>query len=306
MAVELQHRRHHHRIRHAVMRIVDSTNRMREGVDRTEPLLEGRGTHGRRRHHVGAGLDVGAVVIGARQELLDQPHAFERDALAHGVVEGRGIGFEAMRERVHASAGRDHFRHADGQFRVADDDARQEFRMEDDLLHMGFGIGDDRSTSDFRAGTGGGRYGHDRRDGIGIRTRPPVTDILEIPDRPRLASHEGNALAKIEARAAAKGDNAVMAAVIVGLDSGFEVLLVRVRVDIGEQGTAEAGLFKDVERRLRDPHGCETPIGDQQRLLHAERLAGVRQFLDPATSHRDGGGIAPIGDDVHFVTFFRW
>lgn len=53
-------------------------------------------------------------------------------------------------------------------------------------------------------------------------------------------------------------------------------------------------------------HIGKAAIRDEKRLLDAERLAGFRQFLDPATAKLDGGGIAPVGDDIHFVTFFRW
>ena len=47
---------------------------------------------------------------------------------------------------------------------------------------------------------------------LGIGARPPVADILEIPHRPRLPGHEGDDLADVERRAAAEGDDAVMAA----------------------------------------------------------------------------------------------
>ena len=58
LAVEREHVRHEHRIGEPVMRVVERADRMRERVDRAEPLLE-RGRAGRRRrHHVGARLDV--------------------------------------------------------------------------------------------------------------------------------------------------------------------------------------------------------------------------------------------------------
>ena len=53
-----------------------------------------------------------------------------------------------------------------------------------------------------------------------IGARPPVADVLEIPHRPGLPGHEGDQLADIERRAAAEGDDAVMAAALEGRDAG--------------------------------------------------------------------------------------
>ena len=47
---------------------------------------------------------------------------------------------------------------------------------------------------------------------FGVGARPPVADVLEVPQRSRLPRHEGDELADIERRAAAEGDDAVMAA----------------------------------------------------------------------------------------------
>lgn len=73
-------------------------------------------------------------------------------------VKARGaIGFQAMGEGIHAGAGSDFRRHADGQGRVTDDHPWHHFRMEDDALGVGTLIDDHRRTPDFRAGAGGGR-----------------------------------------------------------------------------------------------------------------------------------------------------
>ena len=58
---------------------------------------------------------------------------------------------------------------------------------------------------------------------VRVGARPPVADILEVPHRPGLAGHEGDDLAGIERRAAAEGDDAVMAAGLQGLEAGIDV-----------------------------------------------------------------------------------
>jgi hypothetical protein len=85
LSVEGQHIGREYRIRKAVMGVVERADRVREGVDRTEPLLE-RGRAGeRRRHHVGARLEIAAVRDRAREILFHQPGAFERDAVRERV-----------------------------------------------------------------------------------------------------------------------------------------------------------------------------------------------------------------------------
>ena len=85
-------------------------------------------------------------------------------------------------------------------------------------------------------------------DGIGAGV--PVVDILQIPDRQvlPLMRHEGDHLAKVEGRAAAEADHPVMAAGEVDRDPGGHVRLVRVRVDVGEDGAAHAGLVQHIQR----------------------------------------------------------
>lgn len=99
-----------------------------------------------------------------------------------------------------------------------------------------------------------------------------------------------------------------MAAVLEGPDAGFEVLLVRVWIDIGKDRPAETGIFEDIERSLGDCHRGKATVGDEQRLLDAEAFTGVGQFRDAAPAELDRCRIAPVCGDVaaHAVTFFRW
>ncbi len=108
----------------------------------------------------------------------------------------------------------------------------------------------------------------------------------------RLAGHEGNAFAEIKARAAAKGDDAVMTAILEGLDAGIKIdFSFGLRIDIGEHRPAKAGGVENIERILGDRHRRQATVGDQQRLLHAERLAVIGEFLDapgPELDRRSG------------------
>ena len=69
-AVELEDGGHTNSVGGAVMSMVHGAERMAEGVDGAEAFLKGGGAHGGGAHHVGAGFDIGAVLVGA-QEVVD-------------------------------------------------------------------------------------------------------------------------------------------------------------------------------------------------------------------------------------------
>ena len=211
-----------------------------------------------------------------------------------------------MREGIQPGAGGDRPWHADGQFRVGDDDRGQHLGVKDDLLHMGFRVGDDAGAPHLGPGAGSGGDGDDRGNARRIGPRPPVADILVIPDGPGLARHEGDHLAKVEARTAAEGDDPVMPARLVDLQPGGKVLLVRVRVDIGEDRAAKPGGLHDIQRRGGDRQVAQAPVGDQQRALHAGLCAGLGQFCNAACAEFDRGRVGPVSGETHLVTFLRW
>ena len=109
-------------------------------------------------------------------------------------------------------------------------------------------VSDDAGTPDLGPGACGRRHRDDRGDGVSICTGPPVADILEIPDRPGLASHESHHLPKVETRTAAKGDHTIIATGLIGGDACRQIDLVWVRVNLGKQRIAEPGCRHDLAR----------------------------------------------------------
>ena len=123
-AVELQHIGHGDGVGEAVVGVEHGAHRMRQRMDGAQALLEGGRAHLRGGQHVAPRLDVAAVLDGAREVLLHQPHALDGDAFGIGVIARRAIGLEAMDEGVHAGAGRELGRQADRQLGIGDDDRR--------------------------------------------------------------------------------------------------------------------------------------------------------------------------------------
>ncbi len=288
------------------MRAKDRANRVAHRVNGAKALLERGRTHHRSAHHMRARLQITAIGVGAGQVILDQTHPLQRHALAHRVIMRAAERLDAMREGIKAGAGGDEFRHACGQLGIANDDRRQHLWVENDLLHVGFGIGDDAGAPYFRAGAGCRRHRDDRRDGVRIGAGPPVVDVLIIPDRARLPNHEGDHLAQIQTRATAEGNHAVMAARFVGSNACFKVLLVRVRINLGEDATAKVGALHDVQHLRGDGQISQPLVCDQEWALDAGLSAGSRQFSNAASAEFDRGRVGPVSNEVHFVTFLRW
>ena len=116
-----------------------------------------------------------------------------------------------------------------------------------------------------------------------IGAGPPVADILEIPDRPGLAGHEGDELAGIEARAAAEGDDAVMAAGAQHGNAVGDVALDRIGLDVGDRSPARGPPLRGSPSvSVVMSRAGEAGIGDEQRSGDARGGAGSRQFGDAA------------------------
>ena len=265
-------------------------------MDRAKALLEGDSAHGRRAHHMGAGVKVIRVGVDFRQVFKHQPHAFQRDALGHRVVEGRGIGLKAMRQRVHAGACGDEFGHADSQCRVADGDDGQQFGVEDDLLLVGDRVGQNARAAHFRTCPSCRRHGDDRRDFGAIGAGEPIVDVFQIPDGKvfALMRHQGNHLAKVQRRAATKADHPVMATRQIDGDAVGHVFLVRVWVHFREDGGAKTCGFQHGDGVRRDRQGGQRLVGDKERLFHTCGGAMLGQLSDAADAEFDGGGVGPV------------
>ena len=179
---------------------------------------------------------------------------------------------EAMHERVEARGGRDLRRQADRELRVRDDDARHHLRVENDLLLMRLLVEDDACAPHFGSGAGRGGHRDHRRDAGRIGARPPVADILEIPERARLPGHERDDLAGIEPRTAAEGHDAIVLASAIRLEARLHVGRHGIAAHVGKQS-------RTGQRRHRLPDHlriAQAAVRDHERLANAEIGAGRR------------------------------
>ena len=96
------------RVGPAVRDVELGTDRVRQGVvDADERVRERQPGHRRRVRHRGARLEVGAVGVGPRQRVEDQPRGLHAERVGVGRGEDRHGGLEGVGERVDAGVGGD-------------------------------------------------------------------------------------------------------------------------------------------------------------------------------------------------------
>ena len=206
-----------------MVRIVSCADGVRHRMDRAEPFLESRGSHRRRREHVGASFQVATVSDGAWQIGVDDLDALQRHAVGERMKGFHTIGLEAVRQRIHARRHGQKRRQADRELRVLDGDLRHHQGVKDDFLFVRVFAGDHAGAPDLRAGAGGGRHRDDGGDAVGVGPCPLVAGILEIKGRARLGHHERHALSDVECRATADRDNAVVTTLLKRHNTGRQV-----------------------------------------------------------------------------------
>ncbi len=96
-----------------------------------------------------------------------------------------------------------------------------------------------------------------------------------------------------------------MSASLVGRDSGFEIHLIRVRVDIGKQRVLKPGCRQTIHCPRSNRQAGKTAVSDQQWTADANLGASLGKFGNPAGAKADRRRIGPVSIQVHHVTFFR-
>ena len=226
------------------------------------------------------------------------------------MIEGAAIGFEAVRQRIHACCRCDMRRQPDGEFRVGDHFHGKHLRMEDNLLLVVAFIHDDRGAADFRSRARCGGHRDDGRDAGGVRTAPPVFAVFIVPDGPCLAGHEGNGLARIHGAAATEDDDAVVVSVAENFEALFDVLTDGVRVHVGKETAGDARMFQRADGVHDHRQGLQARIGDDQWTADTDGAAGVCQLADAACAEADLGGEVPVACErgilVDHDVLIRW
>ena len=182
-----------------------------------------------------------------------------------------------------------------GQLGIEDHPPRHHRGVEDDPLGvLAASVGDDGRAPGLRAGSGGGGDRDHRHHARLVDARPPVLPVLEVPDGPRLAGHQGDCLARVESAPSAEGDDPVVVLRRERFDPGGDVCLDRIAAHVGEHRAREPRLPAGPDRAGHHREWGEDGVGDEQRAPDAELAARIGQLADPAGAEADRGREAPV------------
>ena len=263
-------------------------------MDHSQPLVEADAPEQRPHHQRPACLGVRAVEYGRLQAPGDVPQPLQRDPVADRVLRRRQIALDAVRERVHTRPRGQVGGEASGQLGVADRDARQQVRAQDDRLAARLRQQDQCTSARLAAGPRGRRDRDHRRQVGGDPVEAPGGEVV-VGQAARVRDQQPHALRRVDRAAPSQPDHPVATLVAVDLEGGQDIPLGGVGVDLAEDGRrfeAPADLVDQARRH-------QAPVGDDQRPRDSEpcqlrRQEGSRTFPEQdAIGKREDRGDGP-------------
>ena len=152
-------------------------------------------------------------------------------------------------------------------------------------LEMPGGIGDHRETGHFAAGSGGGRDGDDRRDGV-----PEGERALVVFDPTLVGQQQADRLGRVHRAAAADGQQALDTFAAIQLRRLVDVFAARVCLDLRYLVERDLPLIQAGIHAIQQACGLYPGVRHDQHMRHAEFPQVFAGALAQAGSHHDFGG----------------
>ena len=187
--------------------------------------------------------------------------------VGEGVGVGGDIGFHRVGQCVHAGGGGEGGGHAHHELRVVDGDGRGDPPVHDAHLHLPCGVGDDAEPGDLRGGAGGGVHGHQGGQGL-----VGLVHAFIVGDLAAVGGHQANALGAVVGGAAAQGEDAVAAVVVIELLPFHHVGVLGVGFGLAEDGGVYPSVLQDLLDAGRHGVAGQELVGDDHGLAAAQAL----------------------------------
>lgn len=195
---------------------------------------------------------------------------------------------------VHAGGRGEHGRQAQRQLGIANGHARHEVPgVKAELAPV---LDDeDGAARHLAAGAAGGGHGHDGGDFVGDAVAAAF-DGGVVPEWAGMGGGDGNALGAIDGRAAAHGDQAIAAVLLVKLGGRAHGRFGGVGRRLGKND--EKPVSELLADGFDDARVDDARVGDDQRALHADALALQGKLRNGAEIELDLGDVVDEGHDL--------
>ena len=284
LAVEVEEIRQGNGVREAVRHMVALAKAMRDRVDvADEAAREGSPGEMGGSEHGFAGFDFAAVGAGGAQVGEDEPHRLDRLDVDVGVMEGVRVGFDSVREGIHAGGGSHGGGQADGDERIKNGGVGGQARIEDGLLAVARRIGEDGGGRCLAAGAG--------RGGRADEGKPAVAEgqqADELGDALAMRRAHADEFGRIDHGAAADGDHRVAGARAQGRQALRADFVRRIGKDLVEDGIGNIGGLEYLGDARHDSGLYQNGIGDDEGFLGAENLEFGGDELEAARARQQG------------------
>ena len=228
-------------------------------MDHSQPLVEADAPEQRPHHQGPASLGVRPVEYGRLQAPGDVPQPLERDPVADRVLRRRQVALDAVREGIHTRPRGQLGGEASGQLGVADRDARQEVRAQDDRLAAGLREQDQCASARLAAGPRGGRDRDHRRQVGGDPIEAPGGEVV-VGQSARVRDQQPHGLRRVDRAPPSQPDHTVATPVVVDLEGGQDIPFGGVGVDLAEDGRR----FEAPDDLVDQARRHQAPVGDDQ------------------------------------------
>ena len=270
--------RQQQRIAHAVRQIVETAELVCHGVHIAERgVVEGHAGQELRVGHLLARLLVLRLAHGGGQVAGDQLDRLDGAGVGERRGCGRDIGFDGVRQRVHAGGSRQRGRHA---FHHAGVVHRQEGRnvlVDDGHFHVACLVGDDGEARHLRGGAGRGVDRQQRQLRLG-----GLVHAFVVLDFAAVGGNQRDALGAVMRGTAAKRHDQIGLCCLERFESGVYVAHGRVGLGAIEHGGRNALRRQLVGHGVGHTDLAQTRVGDDQGLAKAHFADDLQRFVERA------------------------
>ena len=215
----------------------------------------------------------------------DQLDAGQRERVGHRRRLAGDVRLDAVRERVHADVRREVARHGHRQLVVHDGDGRQQVDVEHHHLDVTLRVGDHGDLRHLAARAGGRGDCDERRARV-----QHLVIALVLAQRLGVRGEDRDGLGGIDRAAAAQGHEQVGVEGPVACQTGADVVVGRVGLDVGEDVAGDTRVGQEATDLAGQPALGEEPVGDEQRPVRTEAARLNRQLgQGPVSDHHCRG-----------------